>query len=303
MATFDDTREILCVGDLIQDGIYRLHSRSRLAVHLTDGVRVVSVVPRLGDAGPLTLRLRDPDALRVRSVTIEGRSVLLDGRRLRLEGVPTYRSALAFDPADLARLQRSLALLGSLLAELAPERSLAFLIDPDRMFGLREGPDRRTAEHIGHCVRDILSWDAIRGVRRLGGRSLASASGCGFVGGLLVAMNIIERAGGGSLAPLRRLVFEEARTRDVVTDALLYAAAEGFVSESINELISAMSRGAAGDVRRSAQRLVSVGGCLGADAAVGTYMTLRSRLRVCSASGRLTPTGASHVRRADARWS
>jgi hypothetical protein len=302
MATLDDTRDILCIGDLVEDGVYRVHSHSGLSVRLTDGARVVSVVPSSGDAGPLTLILGGSEALAVRAITIEGSLVLLDGMSLRLDGVPTYDSALAFDPADLVPFRKNLDPLRSALAELAPGWSLAYLIDPGRMSGLEGGSARWTAEHIAHCVRDMLSWDTLRGVRRLGGRGLAPSSGGGFVEGLLVAMNIIDRAGRQDLAVLRRLVFEEARTRDVVEDALLYAASEGFVSESVNGLVSAMAGRSAGDVRRSVRKLVAARGSRGADAAVALYMTLHSRLAESAGSGRLTPSGARSDRLPEARW-
>ena len=188
------------------------------------------------------------------------------------------RARLEFESSGFFSLYERLSLLASLLRELSPKRSMAFLIDDRRLRGLQEGPDRRAAEHVRHCVDDMLARDLRRGLRRLGGRGLAPQSRGGFVEGLLVAFHIFERASGVSLASARHLVFEEARTRDAARDALLYEASEGFVLESTGAVVRALARGSTDDVRRSVARSVVLGGCYGADSLLGLYMALRAGL-------------------------
>ena len=185
---------------------------------------------------------------------------------------------LALRTDDVPAFSRRLPLLRSLVVELSPERSLAFLLDPRRMDAFSSWRDRREAEHVGCCVRDILWWDWARGLERLGGRGLAPGAVGGFAEGLLTAMRIIELAGEGDLSALRSLMLERARTRDAKVDEILYAASEGLVLGGVNRVVSAMARGTTADVRRSVLGLIRARGSMGADALVGLYMTLRSRL-------------------------
>ena len=78
-----------------------------------------------------------------------------------------FCSPLPLDASDVSPLSRRLPLLTSLIVELSPRRSLAFLLDPRRMSAFTSWRDRRDAEHVRCCVRDVLSWDADRGLERL----------------------------------------------------------------------------------------------------------------------------------------
>ncbi len=271
--------ELLSMGDRVGAGSYRIHSRFRRAVNLTDGVRMVSVVSPSVGAGPINLVVRGFEPLALRSLRVSERSVTLNGSELEFDGTMLYSSAIELGDGDLDRLVRGLPLFYDVLVELAPRGSLAFLLDGSRLRDLRPGFELSVARHVSHCVDDILHGRMLRGVARLRGVGFGlTPSGDDFIAGMLIAMNVLERASGTRLGAACARVLEAARTESVVSGAFLELASRGRVFESMKRLIGALARGSAAEIRSSAERLLAVGSTSGADIAVGFHLFLYSRL-------------------------
>jgi hypothetical protein len=269
---------IVCLGDAVMDGAYRVHTRFDRVVNMTDGPRLVALAREGLDAGPLTIILRGLDTRAVRALHVEGTSITLDGRLLPLGGARLYRSRIDVDVVGSRLLPRNLAALRSAVVSLAPPLSLAFLLDARRLEAFRPGFERRLAAHVRDCVRDVLFGDVLRGVGRLAGSgSGLTPAGDDFIAGLLVAMNLIERAHMCDLSAEREAIFRAARTDNVVSDAHLRLSRDGRVFESMRDLLIALACGDTSDVRGRAERLMAVGSTSGADTAVGLLAGLSSR--------------------------
>ncbi len=333
--------EIVSFGDLVENGSYHVHSRFTRVVNMTGNGRFVSLVTPDIDAGPLNVVVRGLDLSRVGSLTIAmggaasddgaaARAIILDGRRIPLEGAHVYKSALDFQPHTLPLFRKNLRTLGVLLAELGPEKSLAFLLERERLAEFRDGFERAVVDHIGHSVRDILHGDTLRGVERLKGCGFGlTPSGDDFITGLLIATHILERsvepghagsrlvsaagassrrgaagsAPGRDLSHLRTRIFETARSGNTLSDTFLYLAEGGFVTQGIKDLVAALSFGASGDVRTCAEHLFSVGATSGADMAVGLQMTLASWSARPAAAAAWNPSSTSIQHDGEAQWS
>lgn len=325
--------EILSFGDLVESGSYDVHSRFRRVVNMTGGVRFVSLVTPDVDAGPLNIVVRGLDAANVRDLRIEagaddrsesrrfidastrpatrGLTIALDGDRIEAGPEQVYSSTL--DPAicDSPRFRSNLRTFGERLVELAPEKSLVFLLDPSRIIEFRPGFERGVAEHIGHCVRDILFGDTLRGVSRLKGCGFGlTPSGDDFLVGLLIATHLSDAACPGAAAGLRSNsaalrddILRSARSTNVLSDRFLHLAARGRVTRGMRDLAASLSLGTSHDVARCAGHLVAIGATSGVDTGVGLYLTLRSRFgRPARAAGNLMNGSRTH-HAGEAQWS
>jgi hypothetical protein len=133
--------------------------------------------------------------------------------------------------------------------------------------------------HFGHCVKDLLYGDRLRGISRLKGCSIERrSSDSDFLAGFLIGLNVLESLGTNEWSLTRARVLEAARCGSIITDTHLYLAEGGRVSRSLNRIISALDRGEARDVRRWTETLLAAGGVSAADTAVGFYMTVREGL-------------------------
>ncbi len=318
--------EILSFGDLVQTGSYGVHSRFRRVVNMTGGARFVSLVSPDVDAGPLNIVVRglvpasvrrlhvdagainaggvDADGTRRTRAATRGLAITLDGARIDAGADRVYDSTLHPAIHDHTRFRSNLLAFGAALAELAPEKSLAFLLDPDRVAGFRPGFERGVAEHIGHCVRDILFGDTLRGVSRLKGCGFGlTPSGDDFIAGLLIATHIPDGARSGAATELRARILASARTTNTLSDSFLDLAARGRVTRGMQELAVSLSLGTPHDVTRCARHLVSIGATSGVDTGVGLYLTLRSGLGRSARAARRLAGGPHELHAGEAQWS
>jgi hypothetical protein len=268
--------ELLSIGDLVPDGTYRVHSRFRRAANFTDGWRLVTVLGRGMDAGPMSVVVKGFDPARAEALQIERGAVVLDGVRLPFDDCRVYLSGIRLDHGDRRRVLGGTAQLGALLVQLSHEKSLAFLLDYERLWSLDEGFERNLGRHMGHCVKDILYWNRIRGVERLKGSGIGlTPAGDDFIAGFLIGLNVLGLVGVGDWSETRRGVLETALSGNTLTDMFLYLAHEGRVFESMKLLIAALAKGPAADIRSATDRLLAIGATSGADIGVGFYLTLR----------------------------
>jgi hypothetical protein len=279
MARQDAGLEIVSVGDLVREGTYRIHSRFRRAVNLTDGVGLVTVVvPEIG-AGPLNIVVRGLAPLRIERLRV-GRGVVdvndsslpYDSSRVTLSGIELAR-------VDFGALRRQLGELEQILVELSPPKSLAFLLAGRSMSEFRPGFERSLARHASQCVHDILGHDLLRGIECLAGCGFGlTPSGDDFIAGVLTAMTVIERTTGMSLRGTREDILNRATTSNAVSHTLLSLAAAGRASASVRNLIEALGCGSQAEVRSATESVLAEGSTSGADFAVGLCLFLRSRL-------------------------
>ena len=282
--------QVLSIGDRIVQGRYPIHSRFRRAVNFAYDRSVVSLVAPDVGGGPTNVVVDELRTAGVRVLTIGTRLapggtgprpvVWLDDRALDCSAAGVYESGL-----DLLEAQRGLnarlEILRETLAEDAPARSLAFLIDESRRDALRPGFEKAFAEHASNCVHDILYGDMIRGVTRLRGAGFGlTPSGDDFIRGLLVGMKLVEIIHGMSLTVTRQYVCEWARTGGVLSDALLFVAEEGRVDEKVKALVVPLLGGRLREVCAAARAICAVGQTSGADFATGLLLTIEAGTRL-----------------------
>lgn len=281
MALHDGGLEIVSVGDLVPEGIYCVHSRFSRAVNLTDGASLITVaVPSVG-AGPRNIVIRGCILPNIERLRVSAEVVTLNGMSLPYDRARVYSSSIVIEHLDLPGFRRQLRVLEDLLVELAPPRSLAFLLANGSLADFRAGFEQTFARHVSQCVKDILRHDTMYGLERLAGCGFGlTPSGDDFVAGALTAMSVVELATGRDLRPVREHVLGKVRTSNVVSDTLLSLAAEGRVSESVKGLVGALGHGSCADVRTATEKILAHGSTSGADFAVGLCIFLRSRLLV-----------------------
>ncbi|MBD3348629.1 MAG: DUF2877 domain-containing protein [Candidatus Eisenbacteria bacterium] len=269
----DGPLRLVSRGDMIADGLYRTHSSFRRAANMTDGRGVVSMVELGVEPGPVNLVMRHLSPGTVRTLRVDGASIIVNGAAVATQGARDYSSKMDVGATDPEPVHRGLRMLRRLLAQRAPAESLAFLVEPSRTSAFRGGFRREFVRHMRACADDILHGDPFRGAAR--------ASGCGFgltpsgddlVVGVLVAMNLAERVAGGSLAVERRMIRRAAGTGGLVNETALCLAESGRVFETMKELLRALTRDNAFDLSRAVDRIVAVGETSGADTTVGLLL-------------------------------
>lgn len=283
--------KVLSIGDLVEPGDYRFLNGFRRVVNLTDGKRAVTLAKPGVDRGPFNVILKGLDPESVERVRVEPGALHLDGERVEFTADAVYDSTLPDALRGGEDLRRNLAVFGALLLALAPQKSLAYLLDRARLRAIESAFERRLAEHTLNCVRDTILWDRRRGISRLSGCGIGlTPSGDDFIAGFLLGLGVLESLGYRDWTGERRKVLEWTGLRDVLSAAFLSAAARGHTFESMRELVVALDLGDDTHVRLATERLLQVGATSGADTGVGFFITVREglagRLKGCHRPGR-----------------
>ena len=272
--------ELLSIGDRVGEGVYEVHSRFRRVVNLTDGSHLASIVEPGVGAGPLNLVVTDLDPEGIARLDVGKSAVQIDTKRYAFGSGETYDSGIVLTGVSPETIEENVAILRELLVALAPEKSLAFLLDESRLAHFRPGFERALAEHVTHCVHDIFSSDLLRGVSRLEGAGFGlTPSGDDFICGLLIGMHVLEQTQAIDLASLRAAVYQAAKSGNILTDTALSLARDGLVFEQLRDLITALGHGTRSELRRTTVRLLAVGHTSGADLATGLCLTLEHGIR------------------------
>lgn len=277
---------------LVDGGRGRVHSVFQRSAYLAiEGQLICFGSPAMGD-GPLNLVCEPWPREEARlaalgadePVHVERRLVLV-GRSLAisLAGAEVW-APRPVQASDQARLDLGLAALASALPEVLPEQGLADLL---RAGG--EGPDdvpqapvavREAAAGFGRLVAEAMAEGTYEG----GTESIASLIGLGpgltpsgddFLGGMLVALslqgrNALRDSLWGAAQPLVATL-----TTDI-SGAHLTAAATGFGSAALHELLNAVIAGDTRSIPVHLGAVTSIGHTSGFDALAGAVIVLRA---------------------------
>jgi len=265
---------VLSVGDRIRPGIYKLHSRFKQVVNLTDGTRLVSVVHKQIGAGPINLVVENLRIDQIDRIKIGRRSIVLAQQRYRFTGEHLYNSAIEVEGLNRDDFEKNRSLVKERLIGRSQPRSLAFIFDKKRVSYFNSEFEKAFVKRMVDGVEQIRAGQIIRGVKQLKGCGWGlTPSGDDFIAGLLLGLNVIQQARNKDLVRLITDIYEAARGGNVFSEAFLKLAKEGRAFESFKRLISALNYGDEKQVKKSATELLSVGATSGADLMTGFLIT------------------------------
>lgn len=269
---------LISIGDRVEEGLYQFHSRFNRAVNFTQGCRLVSVVAEeIGD-GPLNIVIRDLGTGQTQNpLEISADKVVFAGGEFPFTTRHRYCSALPCDTGTSPRFGDNLSLFGELLRTMSHPKSLAFLLDDQRIQNFHSGFERAFAEQVKRSVNQIFLGDRLNGVRSLSGCGIGlTPSGDDFIAGLLIGLNLR----GAGFRGLVNQVFAAARSKNIFSSSFLDLARQGLLFGRMKDLILALLHGGQKAVCNSAEKLFAVGGSSGADLGTGFLMTMRHEVRV-----------------------
>jgi len=266
------------IGDRLQPGTYRVHSRFHRVVNLLDGRRLASIVGADVGAGPINVVFSGADLSGIRSLSIDRETLTLDGGSYRIDPDRYYDSAIEVGADRPVLLDRNLTLMGRLLVEESPPRSLAFLLDGNRAVPSCGRFESAVLERLSEGVSLVFQGDIVGGARILRGCGFGlTPSGDDFVAGLLIAMHLLRKVFGMEFGDIEEAVHLSSRSGNILSDTLLTFAREGRLTEKMKNLVTAVLCGTEDQVRRHTEQLLLVGDTSGADLGTGFCMTMQRR--------------------------
>jgi hypothetical protein len=305
---------LLSVGDQIESGVFRFHSRFNRVVNFERHGRLVSVVDEQIGPGPLNIVLRggfslSPSkgvragvrgpfslqgsgahcALKVRGtllpsafppLKITASSVVFAAHRFPFSPRQRYHSTFDFAPGNLHCFHHNLSIFGGLLTECAPSKSLAFLLDETRLKNFRSGFEQAFADRICRGAHQVFHGRRLEGIRSLKGCGLGlTPSGDDFIAGLLIGLNLLQKLHGQAFQPTADAVFGAAEGDNIFSNTFLDLARRGLLFGRMKDLLLVLMTGNEASVRKVTGKLFAIGASSGADLATGFFLTVHEQSR------------------------
>lgn len=276
---------LVSIGDQVREGTYPFHSRFHRAVNFRCEKQLVSVVDEeIGD-GPLNIVIRDFDGqLTTREpapLVITANTVMLGDNRFEFTDHDYYRSTVVLDGWEPRLFHHNLSVLADELRTASSPKSLAFLLDEHRTANFRPGFERAFTEQIRHGVDLMMNGHLLDGVRTLRGCGLGlTPSGDDFIAGLLIGLNLLQQLRGRDYQEIADGVFRIAKAGNIFSNSFLDLARRGLLFGRMKELVLALIHESDEMVRKSAARLMAIGGSSGADLGTGFLLTVRGEMGV-----------------------
>jgi hypothetical protein len=288
---------LVSIGDQVREGTYRFHSRFRRAVNFLsvdghDGAwpskcdsRWVSLVDEAIGDGPQNIVIRDFDAEPIPSgsapLLITANTVGFGPHRFSFTDNDTYCSTVLVADWDRSLFERNLAVLENELRAASPPKSLAFLLDESRIMNFRPGFERVFTDQIRRGVDRIMCGHVLDGVRTLKGCGLGlTPSGDDFIAGLLIGLNLLGQLHSRDHQKLADEIFRAAKGGNVFSNTFLDLARRGLLFGRMKNLVHALLHESEDAVRKSAAKVLAIGGSSGADLGTGFLLTVRGNLGV-----------------------
>ena len=229
--------KILNVGDRVEAGSYRLHSRFQRVANYTDGSRLVVLSDRSVGFGPINIVI-EGDLPEADALVVEPDALCLGSRRYAFG--PRYDSSLPTNPIN----RDMLAALAEHLRAVAHPQSLAFLLDESRISNFRDGFEQNLVRQIQAGVEKLFGHKPAQGARMLRGCGFGlTPSGDDLLAGVMIAWNCSEvgRVGPTRLpGGLSQAALPPAA--NPLSNAFLALAAEGRVNEAMKNVLAALGR-------------------------------------------------------------
>ncbi|MFQ5753929.1 MAG: DUF2877 domain-containing protein [bacterium] len=270
---------LLSIGDRVQTGRFKLHSRFDRVVNFTNDGQLVSLVEEEIGAGPLNLVINNINLGEIRLLAIERQIIFLGPWRFHIDNKLIYHSDLDFVHFNIETFRNNLIVLEKIFIETAPSKSLAFLLEESRREHFHSRFERAYVRQISKGVQKLFNGNWISGVKMLKGCGFGlTPGGDDFIAGVLIGLNFIQKMLGRDCRRHIKTIYAAARGGNIFSNTFLYLAKEGLLFESMKSLIASLLYGTEKEIRQCTKRLFSIGGSSGADLGVGFFMTVRAAL-------------------------
>jgi hypothetical protein len=268
--------EMISYGNQFCSGKYKIHSKFNSAVNFISEDSFVFVVNESVGPGPLNIVIKGIVPMSVNSLEIEDGCIYINDSKLDFEIDKLYDSLLYLQEFDHNNFILNLGFLENSLKRLSPPHSLAFILDHKRRSEFTSSFELEYVKRIDLAVQEILFGNILTGVGLIKGLGPGlTPAGDDFNSGILIALNLIEKICRSDLQPSIKLVFQEAVSSNLFTNAFLLCASRGFLFDKFRELINAVLYSDENCITNKTKSVLSIGETSGADQLVGFLIGMK----------------------------
>lgn len=189
-----------------------------------------------------------------------------------------YHSTVDFHELIDAGAKASIKYFNNAQAKVFNTKSLAFLLNEDREAFFTSSFEKAFVKHIKSAYQQILAGDIIEGVKTMKGSGFGlTPSGDDFICGMLYGLEVNAWMNNKNTRELKNKIFETAKGKNPISNAMLYYASIGRYNKKFKELQRSLLC-SSNDIEEKLQLFLNHGETSGADMLTGYLLTINNNI-------------------------
>ncbi len=267
--------EIICYGDCLQPGLYRLYSCFTHAANYVRDKTLISLVTQQTGGGPNNIVIEGVDFQKIDWVYIDTSYIDADGIRCNRTAEREYHSTVYLKDASIDRVLINLDTVEQVLLSTASPKSLFSMLKKPSSHNGETAFTKNLVQRVSAGLHEFFKNRYKEGTRLVSGAGYGlTPSGDDLLAGFLSGIFLIQTITDENLDSVREKVFCESRTESVISRSFIHYAYIGRFYEHTKKLIhtlcgEALCREHKKEVTRRTLRVISLGETSGADFITG----------------------------------
>ncbi len=266
---------IISIGDNLEDGKYLIHSTFKNSINFHMGERILTIGNHYIGSGPTNIIFNDIEDFKNNSSIIKNKdSIVIDDLKFKIDNTKIYDSKLKIDNFYLPKFYYNFHLFENYVKVLSNGKGLSPLLENN--FVENEKVVDKFILKIKSGIEKIFNGDLIGGIKYIKGVGIGlTPSGDDFIYGFLTGISIIEILKNKNLSNLKKIIYENSKSENLISNNFLYFASEGLFFEKTKNLIISLFYGDESEILERVTKVLQIGETSGVDFSVGLILTIK----------------------------
>lgn len=265
---------LISFGDKISAGEYIIHSRFKNSVNFYSEEKLLTLGNRYIGSGPSNIIFENKNFENINRIIVYENSFYLDKEKFEIENEKIYSSKLEISYFDIQKFYKNLKLFEKSLKIFSNNKGLLPLIDEN--LKNNENFNNNFLKRIYMGIDTLFNLDIVVGIKLIKGVGIGlTPSGDDFITGILTGLKVIEIITNENNFYLRKMIYENAKGENLISNNFLYYAYEGLFFERTKKLILSLFYGNESEIVDSTLSMLQIGETSGVDFSTGFLIVIK----------------------------
>ncbi|MGQ9844701.1 MAG: oxamate carbamoyltransferase subunit AllH family protein [Caldisericia bacterium] len=266
---------LISFGDKISIGEYKLHSKFKNSVNFYNNDKLITLGNRFIGSGPTNIIFEEIFLENINRVVINKECFYINDKKYLISDEKVYSSTLSISNFLVKKFYLNLKIFEKILKILSNNRGLMPIIDEN--FEKKDNFMNNFILRIYEGTKILFKQSVIEGIKLIKGVGIGlTPSGDDFIYGLLTGLKVLEIVKNENNYPLRKIIYENAKGDNLISNNFLYHASEGLFFEKTKKLITSLFIGNENEIFDSSMSMLQIGETSGVDFSVGFLLTIKT---------------------------
>ncbi|MGB9750136.1 MAG: DUF2877 domain-containing protein [Caldisericia bacterium] len=271
---FEEKNLLISFGDKISLGEYIIHSKFKNSINFSNKEKLITLGNRNIGSGPSNIIFDKKDFESINKITIFENLFYINDEEFKIEKEKIYSSNLKISNFDIQIFNNNLQIFEKYLKIFSKNKGLIPLIDSD--LEKTENLINNFIKRIHEGMKILFDEDIVKGIKLIKGVGIGlTPSGDDFIYGVLAGLTVLEIIKKENNFYLKKLIYENAKGDNLISNNFLYYASEGLFFEKTKKLILSIFFGSEREIVDSTVSILQIGETSGVDFSTGLLITIK----------------------------